>query len=1438
MKVKHILLSVCLVVLCSDLKTFAQCPNNPDRSFNIESSGICAPLNVISFDVSWNRIPLTVATVEIEFDWGDGSVDILPANFISSNAFGARWGTFGTHIYDNNDDQCIYEAVATLILDGVRCDDNAIESSIIVWDNDDTNSGQLRINPQQYLVCAGNQVTLSFTDNSRFNCVPPATEPEVANGANRWTQFLYNTGGSDINGVVVDDPGGAVTLNSGDAPYTGPVEYQNDADNQLFASDAESFQITIPATATPGELFEVTLRNWNICNPYDDDLLDGDPLNPGDPVNGDNMFVDITAQIIIVDAPVVEIETNDPTNIFCLGEEINFTSNVIVGGGDLQYTYEFYSDSLGTSLEATSNNANPSFTFNTPGVKKVRLIVSDQDAFGACEAIDSLYVRMAPNDIARIATLDGNTLADAPLENCFIDTPYDIIFADSTTDENINPSWRWEVEFPDGSDFSIPSAGFFSDTQTASLRTGVDFGDFSDAGIYQVRLFKIDSANECFTVDSVSFIIDNPPVASAQVNSICEDQALSFMSNSTVVSFAGATVDTLYWDFDQNGAFIADTATVLASVNTEPSASGNYVAGLVAESSIGCTDTISLNYEVYPLPESVFIADTLQGCTDLSILFSNESQNQNVDSSTVYRWFVDSGGGFIVDSVQQFTDSVFARTFVNNTESDRLFSVTMLAETSNGCTAGADTLQITVFPAPKLGFSDIDYDIFAQNCSPVEVNFQVDANTQALNPDEYVWTIIGENDTISEEVQNASDTDYNFLFENDSSFVRDFRINLSANKNNVCFRDSVLTIRVNPVPSGEFNAEISRLECDFVEISIEAEEAGLPASRYDWTFNESPSNENFIVFDGEFTAEYPQLTSDNTIEVQLQTRNNVNCQSEVVTRTVTIPGRSPRLLEVEAQQDNICPPDILNFSNNSTGFGPGVTYYFLQRRGNNGRDTVSITSGNINNDFGVQYEEPGNYLVTFIAEEENCLLDTTFSIRVNPVTMAGFRSNLDSGCAPLIPIFVENSTNQSVIDTKTWFIIDTETNERLYGPSSVIPSGFELENNTAEAKLYDIRLAVSTIDGCFDDTVQQIKVFPDVTPIFSVDPLVQELPESTVTFTNNSVDGDFNYTWDFGNDRDSAFVRTPPPFEYGTFGEFQITLTIESDQCRASRRRTVRILAVEPNVNFAFTPNSGCAPLTVEFENLSISTDPDSYVWNFGDGVGSSTAVSPVYTYNEPGRYTVSLTASNPAGDTDIEVKEEVIEVFVTPRSVFQVNPDTVYVPFDPVYTTNLSLDASFFQWDFGDGNIYTQPEPVHIYEETGTYDITLISESDRGCIDTLVVDAAVTVLDGGTIRVPNIFTPSFDGPSGGFVGNGAGSGPGSNNNVFIPDLEGVEEFNMLIYNRWGELIFESNSIDQGWDGYDKNGRLSPQGVYVYKLDIRFSSGREEIRVGDVTLLR
>ncbi len=251
-----------------------------------------------------------------------------------------------------------------------------------------------------------------------------------------------------------------------------------------------------------------------------------------------------------------------------------------------------------------------------------------------------------------------------------------------------------------------------------------------------------------------------------------------------------------------------------------------------------------------------------------------------------------------------------------------------------------------------------------------------------------------------------------------------------------------------------------------------------------------------------------------------------------------------------------------------------------------------------------------------------------------------------------------------------------------------------------------------------------------------------------------------------------------------------------------------------------------CSPLVVYFENNS--QYGHSYEWDFGDGT-TSTEREPTHTYYEAGYYNVSLKV---IGDGGERYYFAVFQVFENPVADFVVTPEVAILPDATVHIYNLSEKATSYFWDVGDGTTYISRDVVHRYQEMGEYRIKLIAYTDNACVDSTSRFPAVWVRGAGFIRFPNAFVPSKVGPSGGQYDD-----VDYKNEIFHPVYHAVVEYKLMIFNRWGEQIFESNDIKVGWDGY-YNGKLSSQDVYVYRAVGKYSNGQTFNVRGNVTLLR
>ena len=270
--------------------------------------------------------------------------------------------------------------------------------------------------------------------------------------------------------------------------------------------------------------------------------------------------------------------------------------------------------------------------------------------------------------------------------------------------------------------------------------------------------------------------------------------------------------------------------------------------------------------------------------------------------------------------------------------------------------------------------------------------------------------------------------------------------------------------------------------------------------------------------------------------------------------------------------------------------------------------------------------------------------------------------------------------------------------------------------------------------------------------------------------------------------------------------------------------------------NFTATPLAACFPSDITVtENTATG---DLMEWRVVDSNGRVAATSnanlPVFQISNPGKYSIFLKTSSSFTGQEAKTQQDNFEIYPVPVASFDARPTLLYVPDTELVTYNFTTGATDYLWDFGDNGTSTEEEPTYLYKIEGAYDLTLIAMNDHGdgvvCSDTL--SRKITAKQGGVTKVPNAFTPNPNGPNGGVSGNG------SFNDVFLPYVKGVEEFNMQIYDRWGNLIFESNNSTIGWDGYDRNGRLMQSGVFVYKLTLRLSDGQRTTQIGDITMIR
>ena len=280
---------------------------------------------------------------------------------------------------------------------------------------------------------------------------------------------------------------------------------------------------------------------------------------------------------------------------------------------------------------------------------------------------------------------------------------------------------------------------------------------------------------------------------------------------------------------------------------------------------------------------------------------------------------------------------------------------------------------------------------------------------------------------------------------------------------------------------------------------------------------------------------------------------------------------------------------------------------------------------------------------------------------------------------------------------------------------------------------------------------------------------------------------------------------------------------IETQDCKVFDEVSIAYKIV-PTASFSADKEDGCFPLTVRFTDASLNAS--KYNWDFGDGT-TSTIRNPSHTFQLPGNYEVRLSTPGPDGlssDTSIY-----ITVYDHPVASFDAAPQLVYIPEDKVHFINRSTGATEFLWNLGDGSTSTEKNPLYTYKHEGFYTVSLKVWNEYGCEADTVKESFIEARRGGFIIFPNTFAPRAD-------VSGVNSIYGVNA-TFRPVYQDVETFNLQIFNRWGQLVYETKDINTGWDGRF-NGTIVPEGIYTWVAKGRFLSGKEYTKSGQIFVIR
>lgn len=540
------------------------------------------------------------------------------------------------------------------------------------------------------------------------------------------------------------------------------------------------------------------------------------------------------------------------------------------------------------------------------------------------------------------------------------------------------------------------------------------------------------------------------------------------------------------------------------------------------------------------------------------------------------------------------------------------------------------------------------------------------------------------------------------------------------------------------------------------------------------------------------------------------------CQGVPQTITILV---FPAIQLTNATNINLCSTDALNLNLAAT-----VNATFTWYATNNGvvqGETTTPQNTNLINDVLINNSaltEQVYYAVDVVADISGCVaFDLPITVNVLPLPIllnndtticSGEHTNINLVTNIPASIIWNGVFNIPIIGETYANISGTYINDELINDSGL-----------DQILVYEVS---ATANGCtapLDSVLVTVHDKPDVDFIVATNPLCSE---DDIQFTNLS-SPNFDFDWSFGDGGTS--VAYSPTHIYNNSGVYEVMLvgTNPLNNCSAADSTTI-IVNKMPDANFYTVDTIGCGNLNATFyANYQATSD---MVWDFGDGQTLAQVGNVTNYYGQAGCYDVTLTVTSPEGCVAQETYNDYVCVYENPIAFIGASPTSVNALNPTVQFSNSSQHAISYIWQMGDGGISYDDNPTYTYPMEGAdYHVLMTAFNEVGCFDTTSID--IHVFEELIFYVPNTFTPNDD----------------EKNQTFYPVLsQGMKRTYMefYIYNRWGELVFESHDPSYGWDGtYGPAALDCPTGTYTWKLKLETLQTQEILDFhGHVNLIR
>jgi len=701
---------------------------------------------------------------------------------------------------------------------------------------------------------------------------------------------------------------------------------------------------------------------------------------------------------------------------------------------------------------------------------------------------------------------------------------------------------------------------------------------------------------------------------------------------------------------------------------------------------------------------------------------------------------------------------------------DTFYIVTLTA--TNLCAVRSWTDSILVHPLPIVQFGTTTDTI-------CDGEFILFANTTLGQPETFNWDFGNgqtSTDSLPGPVQYFTDTLY-----------RTYTIRLIST--NFCGSDTAEhDITVKPVDVKAFFNVPNLIGCE--PYTVQFNNFATPGATVSWQFG-----------DGNTSSEFNPVHTflDPGIYTVIQKASSGCGFDSTIANITVLP--APEVSFVCLPQ--ICREDSLFFINTSAGSLAGVYWDF--------GDGDSSILNNPSHSFNLAGTQ--TVTLTGISAINGCSGNFSLPITILELPDVNFSPNKPDGCVPLTIGFQIQPQGATYFE---WNFGDGNT------ALGAMPT-----HTFNEPGQFEVNLVGIDLNGCRNDTIlRYITVHPIPSPAFTMQrDRLCGLPVM-VDFVNNTPDA-VGYIWNFGDGTGTSVVNNPQR-SYALPDDYLVQLIAENTfMCRDT---VVQIFSAyaQPSADFAWTPEEGCAPLTVLFENLS--TFSTSAQWVFSDGGLSDTLAQTAHTFYNWGKHGATLIVSHRNVCFDTISIPDIIEVFPSPTANFTFEEIVTVPPSGMFEFVDQSVGAVRWQWVFGDGDSSFLQNPMHRFYSNGQKLVKLTVWGENGCPDDTIRGVTPSPIHG--LFIPNAFTPALDNGDAAF---------------FQPKGVGLREFEIAVYSSFGQLLWSSGTeelIDgqpgKGWDGNYRDNQM-PQDVYTWQVKkVIFDDGTtwDGKRIGSVTLIR